>query len=159
MRYIEAAHLWQTGRVLAACVLAYVSCRLIGLREVYWALVTAVVVTQPALGDTLTASRDRVLGTLIGAFAGLAVIAAREFGGPPLPLFWLALVPLAILTAIRPNLRLSCITLIIVALVPSTGSPFALPFERILGILIGTLASLAVAAGVATRSKPALDRS
>ena len=151
MRIFDSAYFWQAARLLAACVLAYGGCKLIGLREVYWALVTAVVVTQPARGDTLNASRDRVLGTLIGASAGLAVIAAREHGGPPLLLFWIALAPLAILTAIKPNLRLSCITLIIVVLVPTSGSPFELPFERIVGILLGTVASILVVAGLTHR--------
>ena len=144
----DSEPVWQTARLLAATALAFGACELIGLREVYWALVTAVVVTRPAWGDTVEASRDRVIGTLIGAFAGLAVIYARERGGSPLVLFWIALVPLAILTAIKPNLRLSCITLIIVALVPAAGDPFALPFERVVGILMGTLASIAVAAAM-----------
>jgi uncharacterized membrane protein YccC len=152
--FSESSYVWQTGRLIAACALAYGACTVIGLREIYWALVTAVVVTQPAWGDTLNASRDRVLGTLIGAFAGLAVIYARERGGPPLVLFWIALVPLTILTAIKPNLRLSCITLIIIVLVPTTGSPYALPFERIVGILLGTLASIVVAAATSARPRP-----
>ena len=145
---------WQTARLLAACALAYGACELIGLREVYWGMVTAVVVTQPAWSDTVNASRDRVIGTLIGAFAGLAVIYARERGGPPLVPFWIALVPLAILTAIRPNLRLSCITLIIIVLVPATGDPYALPFERVIGILLGTLASILVVAAMTYPRKP-----
>ncbi len=150
-KIFDRAQLWQTARILAACVLAYGGCKLIGLREAYWALVTAVVVTQPAFGATLDASRDRVLGTLIGAFAGLAVIAAREAGAPSLPLFWIALIPLAILTAVKPNLRLSSVTLIIVVLVPATGNAFALPFERIIGILTGTVASIAAAAAIPAR--------
>ena len=154
MRIFNSAYAWQTARLLAACALAYGACALMGLREVYWALVTAVVVTHPEWGETIDAGRDRVIGTLIGAFAGLAVIYARELGGPPLILFWMALVPLTILTAMRPNLRLSCITLIIIVLVPTTGDAFALPFERIVGILLGTIASILVAAATRTLTKP-----
>ncbi len=153
MQTFDSSYVWQTARLLAACALAYGGCVLIGLHEVYWALVTAVVVTQPAWGDTLNASRDRVIGTLIGAFAGLAVIYAREHGGPPLALFWIALVPLAVLTAIKPNLRLGCITLIIIVLVPTTGSPYALPFERVVGILLGTVSSIVVVAAMANLPK------
>ena len=83
------------------------------------------------------------------------MIYARQHGGPPLILFWIALTPLAIFTAIKPNLRLSCITLIIIVLVPTTGDPYALPFERIIGILLGTVASILVAAATEKRSKPA----
>src|SRR5277367_2813508 len=129
-RFFEGAHLWQAVRILAACALAYVAARLIGLSEFYWALVTAVGVTQPALPETLAAGRDRALGTLIGALAGLAVIAAGQWGASTFALFWVALVPLAILTAMKPTLRLSCVTLVIVVLVPAPGNPFARPFEH-----------------------------
>jgi uncharacterized membrane protein YccC len=148
----ERAHLWHTVRILAACVLAYGTAKLIGLREEYWALVTAVVVTQPGLLETLSASRDRVLGTLIGAVVGLAVIAAGQRGASTLSLFWVAMVPLSILAAIKPSLRMGCVTLIIVALVPATGNPFARPFERIIEILVGVLASIVVSA--VTPSQP-----
>jgi uncharacterized membrane protein YccC len=146
------ARLWQTVRILAACGLAYVASKLIGLREEYWALVTAVVVTQPGLLETLSASRDRVLGTLIGALAGLAVIAAGQWGASIFALFWVAMAPLAILTAFKPTLRLCCVTLIVVVLVPVTGNPFARPFERIVEILVGVLASIVVSA--VTPSQP-----
>lgn len=146
-------HIWHAVRILAACAIAYVGSKLIGLREEYWAVVTAVIVTQPALSDTLSAGRDRVLGTLIGAFAGLAVIGLVELGLPSFPLFWIALVPLAILTAAKPNLRLSCVTLIIVVLVPTFGAPFARPIERIIEIFVGTVASIAVSAASPTRRK------
>ena len=108
-RFFEGAHLWQAVRILAACALAYVAARLIGLSEFYWALVNA-------------AGRDRALGTLIGALAGLAVIAAGQQGASTFALFWVALVPLAILTAMKPTLRLSCVTLVIVVLVPAPGN-------------------------------------
>ncbi len=68
-------------------------------------------------------------------------------------LFWIALVPLAVLTAIKPNLRLGCITLIIIVLVPTTGSPYALPFERVVGILLGTVSSIVVVAAMANLPK------
>jgi uncharacterized membrane protein YccC len=142
----ERAHLWHSVRILVACGLAYGAAKLIGLREEYWALVTAVVVTQPGLHETLSASRDRVLGTLIGALVGLAVIAAGQWGASTLALFWVAMIPLSILTAIKPSLRMGCVTLIIVVLVPATGSPFARPFERIIESLLGVLVSIAVCA-------------
>jgi uncharacterized membrane protein YccC len=149
----ERAHLWQSVRILAACGLAYGASKLIGLREEYWALVTAVVVTQPGLLETLSASRDRVLGTLIGAFVGLAVIAAGQWGASTLLLFWVAIVPLSILAAIKHSLRMGCVTLIIVVLVPATGNPFARPFERIVEILVGVLASIAICAVTPSRPK------
>jgi uncharacterized membrane protein YccC len=153
LKFLERAHFWQAARILAACVLAWAAAQLIGLREDYWALVTAVVVTQPAFHETLSASRDRVIGTLIGAFAGLAVIAAGERGVPTFALFWVALVPLAMLTARKPNLRLCCVTLVVVVLVPSAEEGFARPLERIVEILVGCLASVVVSAATPSRGK------
>lgn len=150
---VERVFLWQAVRIIAACALAYIGSKFIGLREDYWALVTAVVVTQPALSDTLSAGRDRVLGTLIGAVAGLGVIEASEFGFSSFALFWIALIPLSVLTGVKPNLRLCCVTLVIVVLVPATGSPFARPLERIVEILLGTLASIIVSAATPTRPR------
>jgi uncharacterized membrane protein YccC len=136
----------QAIRIVAACALSYALARVLGLQEEYWALITAIVVTQPALEDTLTASGNRILGTLIGAVAGFAVLEAAQHGASPFAMFWVALVPMAVLTAFKQNLRLSCITLVVVALIPSTGGPFARPFDRVFGILLGTAASIAVAA-------------
>ncbi len=116
------------------------------MHEGYWALITAIVVTQPLFDDTLVASRNRVLGTLIGAAAGFVVLEAARLGLPVGALFWCALLPLAVLTAAHPNLRLSCITLIVVVLIPASGPPFVRPLDRVFGILLGTLGSIAVAA-------------
>jgi len=145
---------WQTLRLMAACALSYGLSYLLGLQESYWALITAVVVTQPQLDDTLAASQNRVLGTLIGAAAGFAVLEAATHGASSFALFWCALLPLAVLTAFRQSLRLSCITLIVVVLIPSHDGPFARPFERVWGILLGTLASVAVSAVLRTRPAP-----
>jgi uncharacterized membrane protein YccC len=135
----------QTIRLLAACALSYGLAKLFALQEEYWALITTVVVTQPALEDTLVASRNRVLGTLIGAAVGFGVLEAVQHGASSFAMFWVALVPLAVLTAFRPSLRLSCITLIVVVLIPSSGGPFVRPLDRVFGILLGCLASIAVA--------------
>jgi uncharacterized membrane protein YccC len=146
-------NLRQAVRIVAACVLSYGGSLLIGLQEGYWALITAVVVTQPALGDTLALGRDRVIGTLIGALVGLGILEAAAFA-PSQLLFWIGLAPLALLTAIWPNLRLSCITLAIVVLLPASGAPFVRPFQRVVEILLGTLASVAVSAALPKRAAP-----
>lgn len=143
---VKYDHLRQAARVLVACAISYGGSKLIGLQEGYWALITAVVVTQPAFGSTLSAGGDRVLATLIGALTGLGVIEGSELGLSLFVLFWTALIPLSILIAYKPNLRMCCITLVIVVLVPSVGTPFVRPLERVVEILIGTLASIVVSA-------------
>jgi uncharacterized membrane protein YccC len=145
----------QTVRIMLACGLADCFSILAGLSEGYWALITAVVVTQPAFDDTLIASRNRVLGTLIGAGMGFLVLEATHHGGPLYPLFWAALAPLAVLTAIRQSLRLSCITLIVVVLIPSSGAAFERPLDRVFGILLGTLGAILAAACIRSAGKAA----
>ena len=107
------------------------------------------------LENALNEGRMLMLGgqVLIGAVAGLAVIAAGQWGASTFALFWVTLVPLAILTAIKPNLRLSCVTLVIVVLVPAPGNPFARPFERVVEILVGVLASIVVSAATPSRQR------
>ena len=142
----DAATWWQALRLLGSCSLSYVAAVSIGLAEGYWAMITAVVVTQPMLSDTLSAGRDRILGTLIGALAGFLVLEAVDHGWPQMPLFWLALAGLAVLVALHPYLRLCAVTLIVVVLVPGNGKAFTRPVDRVFEILLGTVAAIVVAA-------------
>jgi uncharacterized membrane protein YccC len=90
----------------------------------------------------VTASRDRVIGTLIGAAVGALAILGRGHGLSTLPLYVIGLVPLVLLTAAWESLRLSCITFTIVFLAPAGASSFALPMLRVVEIVIGTVAAL-----------------
>jgi uncharacterized membrane protein YccC len=154
-RLFEPAYLWQAARIFAACAISYGISAFIGLEEAYWAPISAIYVAQPELQASFAAARDRVIATLIGAVTGLAVLQAARSGMYSMPLFWGALIPLSILSAVRPNLRLSCTTLVILVLVPSTGSVLSRPLERILEILLGTLVAIAVTAAtpISTRSR------
>ena len=152
-RRLDGPALWQATRLVGACALAFLAAAASGLPERYWALITAVVVTQPMLSDTLGAGRNRVLGTLVGAAVGFLVLLAEQHGWPAPPLFWVALAGLALLTAVHPYLRLSAVTLIVVVLVPGAGvgALYARPFDRVVEILIGTLAAVVAAAVVRPR--------
>jgi uncharacterized membrane protein YccC len=147
----QPAYLWQAARIFAACAISYGIPALLGLEEAYWAPISAIYVAQPELQATFAAARDRVIATLIGAVTGLAVLQAARSGVHSMPLFWGALIPLSIFSAVRPNLRLSCTTLVILVLVPSTGPVLARPLERILEILLGTLVAIAVTAATPIR--------
>jgi uncharacterized membrane protein YccC len=98
---------------------------------------------------------DRAAGTLIGAAAGLAVIGGVQAGLPLQPLFWAALIPLALLTAAWPSLRVSCITLVILSLIPADGPPLTRALDRVLEILLGVVASIAVLAALPDKSRRA----
>ena len=138
------AWLRQAARTLASVFLSDVVARLCGLNEAGWALITAAIVTSTSVTSTWTAGRDQIVGTLIGAVAGTAAIGLSLLGYPKMPVFALMLVPLALLAAARPSLRLTCVTLVVVFLFPSPGNPFERPFDRVCAILIGAAVSLLV---------------
>ncbi|WP_236572383.1 FUSC family protein [Burkholderia sp. 8Y] len=135
-------------RTLIACAISYGGARLAALPEGYWALITTlVVVTQPSLTQALGTARDQVIGACIGGVAGVLGVMAILHGASPLAVFAVALIPLAVLTAKRPALRLACVTLVIVVLIPAGGgSPFQRPLHRVLEILIGAASAFIVAA-------------
>jgi uncharacterized membrane protein YccC len=152
----KPAYLRLAARMFAACAISYGVSELIGFEEGYWAPMSAAYVAQPALEATFVAARDRVIATLIGAVTGLGVLLAAQSGLNSSLLFWGTMIPLSILTALRPNLRLSVTTLIILVLVPSTGAVLVRPLDRICEILLGTLAASAVTAALPIRGP--LDR-
>ncbi len=74
------------------------------------------------------------------------MLEAARLGLPDSVLVWVALAPLTMLTGCWPSLRLSCMTLIGVVLVPASGAPSTQPSGRVVGILLGTAALTLVAA-------------
>jgi uncharacterized membrane protein YccC len=135
----------QAARMLVSVSLSDIVSRLAHLGEPAWALITAVIVTQSKIGATLEAGRDQIVGTLVGAVFGAAAIALSLAGLPKMPVFACLLVPLAIMAAFRPNLRLAGVTLVVVFLFPASGAdPFARPIDRTLAILVGAAVSLLV---------------
>ena len=145
---LEGAETRRFARTLIACTLSYGAAKLATLPELYWAVITSlIVVTQPSLNQALNTGRDQIIGAVIGAILGVLGLVAILRGAQPLVVFAVELVPLAALAAWRPNLRLACVTLVIVVLIPASGigSPFSRPIDRVLEILIGAGAALVVA--------------
>ncbi|HWE87816.1 MAG TPA: FUSC family protein [Terracidiphilus sp.] len=126
---------------LAAALCWWLAFRL-GLHDGYWGAISAIIVLQSNFGATITASRDRILGTLIGAALGFTF---SLFGTLP----WNFV--LAVFTAIvvcgllgfRSSSRLACVTIAIVMLVQSS-SHKALAFDRVLQVFLGIVVALAV---------------
>ena len=131
---------------LAAALCWWLALRF-GLRDGYWAAISAIIVLQSNFGATITASRDRILGTLIGAVFGFSF---SLFGA--LPWNFLLAVFLAIalcgLLGLRNSSRLAGVTISIVMLVQTTGSHQSVALHRVgevfLGILIAVVVSTLV---------------
>lgn len=114
-----------------------------GLHDGYWGAISAIIVLQSNFGATISASRDRLLGTLIGAALGFSF---SLFGALP----WNYI--LAVLTAVivcgllglRSSSRLAGVTITIVMLVQQAGSRRSLALDRVTEVILGIVVALAV---------------
>lgn len=127
---------------LAATICWWVS-RALGLPDGYWGSISAVIVLQSNVGATVTASRDRLIGTLMGAAFGFSF---SLFGALPWNFFGavVAAVLLCGLLGLRASSRLAGVTIAIVMLVHQQGPRWELPFYRVLEVALGIVVALAV---------------
>jgi uncharacterized membrane protein YccC len=136
-------------RVTTAAVLAFALAKLLGFAHGYWAVITAIIVMQTSVGGSMKAAVDRLLGTMAGALYGAAVALLVPHGTTAelATAMVAAILPLALLSAIKPNFKVAPVTAFIV-LVPLSGvpaPPFTYALERILEISIGSVVGLATA--------------
>ena len=105
---------------LAAALCWWIALRF-GLQDGYWGAISAIIVLQSNFGATITASRDRILGTIIGAAFGFGF---SLFGVLPwnFILAVLSAVILCGLLGLRNSSRLAGVTISIVMLVQRAGS-------------------------------------
>ena len=89
---------WERRRLLThaaktalAAALCWWIAMLFGLHEGYWGAISAIIVLQSNVGATVSASRERIFGTVIGAVLGFTF---TQFGALPWNYF------LAVLTAV-----------------------------------------------------------
>jgi len=115
-----------------------------GMRDGYWGAISAIIVLQSNVGATVTASRDRLLGTVIGAGLGFG------FSLLPMPLALSYILALLIaillggLLGLSNSSRLACVTITIVMLVHKEGSRWGLAFDRVTEVIMGIVVALAV---------------
>ena len=114
-----------------------------GLHDGYWGAISAIIVLQSNVGATVTASRDRLLGTLIGALFGFAF---SLFGS--LPWNFILAVFCAVIVGglfnLRNSSRLAGVTIAIIMLVPKAGPRWGLAMDRVSEVFLGIAVALAV---------------
>jgi uncharacterized membrane protein YccC len=113
-----------------------------GLKDGYWGAISAIIVLQSNFGSTITASRDRVIGTVIGALLGFSF---TQFGALPwnFVLAVLAAVMICGLLGLRSSSRLAGVTISIVMLV-QTGSHWTLALHRVMEVFLGIIVALVI---------------
>jgi uncharacterized membrane protein YccC len=127
---------------LAAALCWWIALRF-GLHDGYWGAISAIIVLQSNFGATITASRDRILGTIIGAAFGFGF---SLFGVLPWN-FILAVLSAVILCGLldlRNSSRLAGVTISIVMLVQQGGSHWLLALHRVGEVFLGILVAVAV---------------
>jgi uncharacterized membrane protein YccC len=140
---VAIAQAVKTGLAAAASICI---AHLLKLPQGYWAAISAIVVMQSQVKATLTASRDRLIGTAIGACIGAVFLA---FIGDTLPWFGAAVIGAMLicqLTGLDQSYRLACVTVAIVMLIPHAGSPWMPAIFRFTEVALGIVIALAITA-------------
>jgi uncharacterized membrane protein YccC len=117
---------------------------LLGLAHSYWAVLTAVIITQASVGGSIKASVDRMIGTISGGlFGGLVAVSVPHddpVGG--LVALAIALAPLAVLSASSASFRVAPITAIILLLTPQQAGVWQSAGARVAEIGFGNIVGL-----------------
>jgi uncharacterized membrane protein YccC len=128
---------------VAAC-LADAAADLLALPQGFWAVMTAILVTQANVGASLGLAVDRLLGSLLGVLVGggvallLADSHALRYAG-----LAATILVLAFFSAQRPALRIACVTAAIVILGdPRLGTPVQSAGLRMIEVAIGAIVSI-----------------
>ena len=155
------AELLHAVRVLVAVAVTFALTSAMGIQG-FWAVFTAVIVVQASTGATLSAVRERLIGTLLGGLVGAAASslhATELWARSGVLAVTVALLTFAV--AIRPSLKAAPITAAIVILgvtpgmTPLEGAMLRM-FEVVLGSIVGVGAALLVFPAPARRA--ALER-
>ena len=145
---LRRPHLALALRVTVAAIAALVAAQALGLPLPLWAVLTAVIVTQMSVGRSLKATGDYLVGTLGGAIYGgaVAVLIPHQGELSLLAVLVVAIAPLALLAAGRPNMNVVPITAIIILLLPELthAHPLASAIDRVLEVAVGAVIGLLV---------------
>jgi uncharacterized membrane protein YgaE (UPF0421/DUF939 family) len=140
----EALHSLRTAVAAVGSLLIARFCR---LPEPYWATVTTIVIMQSTLGAAWTVSKQRFVGTALGAAMGalLTAYAAQNVGAFGAGIFVLGLI-CALLGIWRNAFRYAGITLAIVMLVARAEPAWMIAIHRFLEISVGIAVGLLLTA-------------
>jgi uncharacterized membrane protein YccC len=143
---ISRQHIIQAVKIGVAGVVSILAAELLRLPQGYWAAISAFVVMGSDVGTTIPASRDRLIGTGIGAVLG-AVFAS--FWGVHLVPFGIAVVATALLCeslGFGQNYRMACVTVAIVMLIKTPVSAWKASTHRFLEVALGIVVALVISA-------------
>src|SRR5580658_943243 len=131
------------AKTALAAALCWWLASLFGLHDGYWGSISAIIVLQSNMGATVSASRDRLIGTLIGGVLGFSF---SLFGVLPWNYILAILVAVIVcgLLGLRASSRLAAVTITIIMLVQKPGSRWGLALDRVGEVVLGIVVALAV---------------
>ncbi|MHB0705509.1 FUSC family protein [Roseomonas mucosa] len=152
--------LFRAARAMASAVLSYGAALALALPQPVWAPVSALVVAQDRLPDTLRSFRGRLIGTALGVAIAMAVhLLLHPLGAPPLLVLGVATGLASLLASVWPAWRVCLWTAAITLLGhPPEMSILASGLARFLEVTLGACIATAIAA-LEFRSLVALGRS
>jgi hypothetical protein len=129
----------------AAAILAYLPTQVLGLREGFWAAITAIGVVQTEFGATRTTARDQFTGAALGGLTGLTVTVFVGHGLPSYILAVMASVMTCWILNVASAARLAGVTATIILLVPHVGAtPEQMLISRVSEVGWGVTVAIAV---------------
>jgi len=143
---VSRQHIVQAAKIGIAGVVSILAAKLLRLPQGYWAAISAFIVMGSDVGTTLAASRDRLIGTSIGAVLG--AVFATFWGVHPVP-FGIAVAATALVCeslGFGQNYRLACVTVAIVMLINTAVSPWKASTYRFLEVALGIMVALLITA-------------
>ncbi len=114
-----------------------------GLHEGYWSAISAIIVLQSNVGSTITASRDRIIGTAMGAILGF-IASPWERHPAAFAIAVTAAMVLCGALELKNSARLAGVTISIVMLVQRNGSHWRIALNRFFEVALGILIALLV---------------
>ena len=147
------ARLWLVLRMMISTTLAYALATALRQPQGYWAVLTAIIVTQSSVGGSLKAAIDRLIGSICGALVGaLAAVLLPAHTPITLGLVLIgAITPLVLLTVYAPHYRIAPVTAVIVLLSRggATLGPLGYALNRVMEITLGSVVGVAVSVLIA----------
>lgn len=131
-------------QVLLSASLLIIGFHIANSQALIWALVSATLVIQPGIEQSLRASAVRIAADLVGGLIGIAIAELLGLGYAQLLFAILLTVFVCELLRLDLGLRTSCVATIIVMTASVDGKITTSAFERLAAIIIGCLTALLI---------------
>jgi uncharacterized membrane protein YccC len=145
--HIDRDELIHAARTTIAAVASLLIARQLRLPEAYWAAIATMIAMQSTLGAAWAVSKDRFIGTALGATTGALLL---TYAGENIAVFGAGVLALGLLCAAlrieRAAYRYAGITLVIVMMIAHPQRPWIVAAHRFVEISIGLAVGLLLTA-------------